>query len=114
MAWQTPVNTYRMFIAGKRAQQTDWVRDIILFDEDDLPRGVILFLNDDQPLPDAREFDMGNGKFQARIYMHVRDFPDCVDLLRNDKPIYLAYMNPTYVYIGNWTKEPIGEEESGP
>jgi hypothetical protein len=48
---------------------------------------------------------------QANLYYHLDDFQNCIDMLRNEKPMYLLWVGPG---SGNengikTTPEPVGE-----
>ena len=49
----------------------------------------------------------------AKIFVEESQYPDFVDLLRNEKPVYmyLNNTNPNLFYITT-SDEPVGEEES--
>jgi hypothetical protein len=51
---------------------------------------------------------------QVQLYYHLDDFENVVDLLRNEKPIYLLYSGsgPGFENGIKTTAEPIGEEET--
>jgi hypothetical protein len=45
---------------------------------------------------------------QPQLYYHLKDFANCIDLLRNEKPVYLLWNGP-----GNENGLRTGEEPAG-
>ena len=70
-------------------------------------RGYVYFFPDGTPLAPPVQ-DTANG----RIFLHFNlcQFHAVLDTLRNEKPIYIAYMSPTNADLRSG-KEPVGEEE---
>ncbi len=78
----------------------------ILFYGDSGYLGAALFNNSDDPLQDAEKFPSG-------VYgLHYRysDLPGIIDMLRNEKPVYLVY-NGTRNSRLSTSSEPVGEGE---
>jgi hypothetical protein len=48
---------------------------------------------------------------QANLYYHLEDFQNLIDLLRNEKPLYLLWVGPTNENGIKTTRETVGEEE---
>lgn len=94
---------------GKASSPTGVRTTISLYDTNDCFRGHIHFIPDDVPLPDGTESTIKDVKW-CRIYMHLSELPSVVDMLRNEKPIYVYYNNATDAYIRTG-KEPVGEGE---
>lgn len=66
--------------------------------------GQLIFKADDTTLPaDAM---VGT---QVNVYYHLKDLKNIVDLLRNEKPMYLLWMGPTSENGVKTTAEPVGE-----
>lgn len=70
-------------------------------------RGYIYFFPDGTPLAPPVH-DATNG----RVYLHVNlcQYHAVMDLLRNEKPLYVYYISPTNAALMSG-KEPVGEEE---
>ena len=70
-------------------------------------RGYVYFFPDGTSLA-APVYDSTNG----RVFLHfnLSQFHSTMDLLRNEKPIYLYYVSPTHAALRSG-KEPVGEEE---
>ena len=70
-------------------------------------RGYIYFFPDGTPLNPA-VLDTANG----RIFLHFNlcQFHETMDILRNEKPLYIYYLSPTNAALRSG-KEPVGEEE---
>jgi hypothetical protein len=70
-------------------------------------RGYVYFFPDGTPLAPAVH-DSNNG----RIFLHFNlcQFHATMDMLRNEKPIYVYYISPTNAALRTG-KEPVGEEE---
>lgn len=108
MVWQIPIVNYSAYVSGNKGDT--WTRFVLLRDDGNDIRGVIEFRKSDQ-LPNASDSDIGNGKRRARFYLHENEYKDVIDLLRNEKPLYLQYIGPTAIWIGTSGLEPIGENE---
>ncbi len=79
----------------------------IYFYEDNKYRGYAYFYADDTPLnPPVYQ---NNG----RIFVHynISQFQDISNIIREEKPIYLYFHNPSNAGIQTG-REPVGEEES--
>ena len=68
--------------------------------------GGAFFGNSDEPLKPAEQFPSG----VYGLYYHNRDLPVIIDMLRNEKPVYLIYNGPDNTRIST-TAEPVGEGE---
>jgi len=110
MTWSAEIKSYRLYISGARSNVSGWTRFVQLFDSDGTQRGYIQFQYNVTTLPHAFEYDVGNtGKKAVSFYMHEHSYSDVVDLLRNEKPLYLLYYNPHAVYVATSENEPVGE-----
>ncbi len=45
------------------------------------------------------------------ISYDITRFKDVLQILQQEKPLYLYYDNSGYAYVGTWDKEPTGEQE---
>ncbi len=110
MAWSAEIKSYRLYISGERGNVSGWTRYVVLYDSDGTLRGYIQFRYNVTTLSFASEYDIGTtGKKGVAFYMHEHSYSDVVDLLRNEKPIYLLYYSPHAVYVGTSENEPVGE-----
>ena len=103
----------------KRGSARNPTKYIYLYDSDDTPRGRIGFQADDQELWGRSEWPYpansnNSGKSIAHFYMHENSFSPVIDLLRNEKPLFMVYREDV-CFIGTSEKEPIGVgDESQP
>ena len=72
-------------------------------------RAYMVFLDNDADLPESQELS-SQGETFYRLHYHRDQFPAVIDILRNEKPVYVFYSNPTYAHICT-SAEPVGEEE---
>ena len=78
-------------------------------EKDDKALGAALFHRRPETIPDTDQLEP-NGL----LYCHYRweDFPRVLDLLRNEKPVYLSYLDDEKVaLIHTSLMEPVGEGE---
>ena len=80
---------------------------IYLYDASNTIRGVARFYPDGTHIPEASE-DTSIGRIY--IYLPISRFTSFVDILRNEKPIYLRYASPTNAFLQTLL-EPTGEGE---
>jgi hypothetical protein len=66
--------------------------------------GQLIFNPDGAPLPSDA---MTGG--QLNLYYHLKDFENIIDLLRNEKPMYLLWMGAGGENGVKTTPEPVGE-----
>lgn len=73
--------------------------------------GQLIFKPDGSQLPAD---NLSNG--QVNLYYHVEDFENVLELLRNEKPMYLLFAGSGGGYENGikTTAEPVGEEEARP
>lgn len=109
MSFFSEIKYYYWVTRGKVSSQTDVRTTISLYDTNDCFRGHLHFIPDNVPLPDSTESSIKGVKW-CRIYMHLSELHSMVDMLRNEKPIYLYYHDGTNAYIRTG-KEPVGEGE---
>lgn len=102
----TEIQSYRIFL-DSGTQQNRCFTTINLYDNDGEVIGVLQFF-DDEIMPEEPEHI-------SRVYLQYSTlkFPFIVDILRNEKPIYIGYWENKYgrygrIYTG---KEPVGEGE---
>ena len=109
MTFLAQITSYRLYVAGKRNTETDWHKVIHLIDTDNNIKGIIVFLHDGQALGQLQEQQTG-GIERVIYWMYDHDYSDVVDMLRNEKPVFLRYVGPNYAYL-NTGAEPTGEFE---
>ena len=68
--------------------------------------GQLIFKADGTALPSD---SIAGG--QVNIYYHLQDFANTIDMLRNEKPMYLLWAGPTGENGVKTTPEPVGEAE---
>lgn len=100
---------YRLHIVARTSDRVNFTRMIHFYDAEGFV-GYMRFDPDDQILPDNATWQL-TGKDMIRLYMHESDYPDVVDLLRNEKPLYLVYRSAKFGFVGTTQDEPIGAAE---
>lgn len=68
--------------------------------------GGAFFSTSDEPLKPAEQFPSG----VYGLYYHYRDLPGIIDMLRNEKPVFLIFNGEQNTRIST-TAEPVGEGE---
>ena len=113
MGWWVDIIRYSIGIRGNSNSNfpAGNKRIVYLYPNQGGWRGMIQFIADDQVLPNPQESEYPDGTKRVSAYMHVHNYPDVIDLLRNEKPIRLSFYAPT-VWISTGSLEPIGEEET--
>ena len=106
MAQSIEIRKYLYYLFSSREDATPVV---FLYDANDAHIGYVYFRGDTQPLPAARQYS--NGRFA--LYYRRSALADLIDMLRNEKPIYLHWVpegtNNTRL---STTAELVGEEET--
>ena len=69
--------------------------------------GIILYYPDGEDLPENRITETGKVFF----YKHFSYASIDIDILRNEKPVYIQYDDRTKYGFINTSSEPVGEEE---
>jgi len=88
-------------------QNTDEVVSVIMLSSDSAFYGYIHFLTDGSVLPKAEK---KYGLYY--LYYHQHNLPVIIDMLRNEKPVYLLYIEDDHNNCRITTMpEPIGEGE---
>lgn len=78
----------------------------------------IVFIEDDQAVPQPSLWQLGQGPVKKQcvtVWFKLREYARLVDMLRNEKPVYLYVLfsqpqNAVFATIGT-QREPVGEEE---
>jgi len=102
----TEIKSYRIFL-DSGTQKIRNLTTIHLFDTVDELIGVINFFEEGLEVDGSKDFD--------HVYLQypISKFPYIVDVLRNEKPIYIGYWENKYGRYGRICtgKEPVGEGE---
>jgi len=96
---------------GKNVSSRDPRRAFInLLGEDGKSVGFLNFYRNPESMPDKDRYDP---TFGAQLYYSWQDFPQVIDLLRNEKPIYLRYFETSIAgdLLVGVEPEPVGEGE---
>jgi hypothetical protein len=97
----TKIDEYEVMYSSNKFPPRIWLKSAGKF------IGQLVFKADGATLPaDA----MVSG--QVNIYYHLQDFANIVDMLRNEKPMYLLWAGPTSENGVKTTAEPVGEAEA--
>lgn len=82
---------------------------INLYDKTGKHFAIAIFRPDSEDLPEANHGT--DGKY--RLYYYRKYFSDVIDLLRNEKPVYMHFWSGagSNTHIGT-KREPVGEEET--
>jgi len=110
MSWWAGISFYRTFIKGHGSGSL-WNRWIAIYDNEGALRGSLVFKKDGSALNDARDVDIGGTKRRAVLEFHESQYADVLDLLRNEKPLFIQYISPKVAYVATSEKEPVGENE---
>ena len=73
--------------------------------------GACWFLREGQALPANRKATLSSGSPYYILYYRYSQMSDLVDLLRNEKPIYLFFRDEDKLGYLTTSAEPVGEEE---
>jgi len=109
MRFTSQIDTYVLRYSGKSYSDTDSIAMIVLYDENKKHIGIIRFYKDGQTIPN-NSLDHVSEPKRAFLAMHERQLNSVVDMLRNEKPCYLYYLNSVnaFLYTG---AELVVEEE---
>ena len=109
MAWWAQFTSYRVYIRGHGGSNW-WDRWIGLYDNEGALRGSLVFKKDGSALNDARDMDIDGTKRRVSLEFHEFQYADLLDLLRNEKSIFIHYSRQMG-YIATSGLEPVGENE---
>lgn len=103
----TEIHSYGIFL-DSGTQQNRCFTTINLYNSDDEVIGVLQFFDDDI-LPEEPEH-----LTQVYLQYTTSKFPYIVDILRNEKPLYIGYWENQHGKYGRICtgKEPVGEGEA--
>ncbi len=104
MADVVEIKRYEYYIFSSRAPSP--AHSVILLYGDQGYIGGAFFSNSDEPLKPAEKFPSG----VYGLYYRQADLPIIVDLLRNEKPVFLIFGGGNNSRIST-SQEPVGEGE---
>lgn len=104
MAETVEIKKYKYYTFSSR--DSSIANSVVLFYGPSGYIGAAFFSNSDQPLKPAEKFPSG----VYGLYYSYADFAPIIDMLRNEKPIYLIYNGAQNTRIST-TAEPVGEGE---
>lgn len=105
MAQTIEIKKYCYYLFSSREDATPIIK---LYDVNNKNFANVWFEGGSQPLPDAKQLD--NGKYI--LYYRRSALSDMVDMLRNEKPVYLIWQpKGTQNTRISTSSEPVGEGE---
>ncbi len=73
---------------------------------------LVRFVPEGDTIPN--DYETGSGRNRSiRMYMRESLLPNVIDMLRNEKPIFIRHFPSIQMTVLRTGKEPTGEEESG-
>jgi hypothetical protein len=96
----TQIDEYEVMYSGNTFAPRIWLKNAGKY------IGQLIFQPDGTTLPADTSV---HG--QVNIYYHLQSYPHCVDLLRNEKPMYLLYVDNGAENGIKTTAEAVGEGE---
>lgn len=106
MAQSIEIKKYLYYLFSSREDATPV---LFLYDNNNSHIGYVYFRSGTQPLPEAKQYS--NGRYA--LYYRRSVLSELIDMLRNEKPIYLNWIpegtNNTRI---STTAELVGEEET--
>jgi hypothetical protein len=100
---------YRTYLnPGKYNSSSAYMAMIALYDNDNKQVAQLRFYSPTSSYIDNPPNDTPYGYFIFNH--HIDEYPNFIDLLRNEKPVYIYFSGTDYGYFST-SKEPIGEEE---
>jgi hypothetical protein len=73
--------------------------------------GTLLFHPDEVATPQNDVLPAADGAVLLRLHFTISQFPHLIDLLREEKPLYLSFSESTHVGAVMTGQEPVGEGE---
>jgi hypothetical protein len=102
MPFRREINSYAALYAANTFNPR-----IGIMTANNLPLGQLVFLPDGAQLP--ADFQTPNG--QVQLHYHRQDFSNILNILRNEKPIFLFFTGPGFENSIGTDVEPVGEDE---
>ncbi len=96
----TKIDEYEVMYSGNKFSPRIWLKSAGKF------IGQLIFQPDGAALPPD-----GIAVGQVNIYYHLSNYAHCIDLLRNEQPMYLLFTSPTGENGIKTTTEMVGEGE---
>jgi hypothetical protein len=101
LATITKIDEYEVMYSSNKFPPRIWLKSAGKF------IGQLIFKADGTALP----ADAMAGT-QVNLYYHLQDFANIVDMLRNEKPVYILWAGPTSENGIKTTPEVVGEGEA--
>lgn len=102
MATLTKIDEYEVMYSSNKFPPRIWLKSAGKF------IGQLIFRPDSSTLP------ADNSSSGINLYYHLADFMNALDLLRNERPVYLLWSAATSENGIKTTPEPVGEAETPP
>jgi len=103
------VAEYRTYLnPGKHNHPSSYMALIALYDKDIKLVAQLSFFSPTSDSVDNPPNDTPYGYFIFSF--HINEYPQVIDLLRNEKPVYIFFNGTDHGYLST-SREPIGEEE---
>jgi hypothetical protein len=102
----TEIKSYRIFLDSGSQKHRSFTT-INLYDNTDEVIGVLQFFEKEGEIPEPMDFD------PFYIQYPISKFPYIVDILRNEKPLFVGYWENKFGKYGRICtgREPVGEAE---
>ena len=102
----TEIKSYRIFLDSGSQKHRSFTT-INLYDNTDEVIGVLQFFEKEGEIPEPMDFD------PFYILYPISKFPYIVDILRNEKPLFVGYWENKFGKYGRICtgREPVGEAE---
>ena len=102
----TEIKSYRIFLDSGSQKHRSFTT-INLYDNTDEVIGVLQFFEKEGEIPEPMDFD------PFYILYPISKFPYIVDILRNEKPLFVGYCENKFGKYGRICtgREPVGEAE---
>jgi hypothetical protein len=112
MAYREEIKTYDVsyYGGGKNVSGYNYRAIIGLRKKDGALLGAVYFHDNPENMPDS---DNLSASGYVSCHLSIEHFPKILDLLRNEKPVYLEYVGGPWKHARISTSlEPVGEGES--
>ncbi len=110
MRFTSQIDTYVLRFSGRSYSDTDSIAMLVLYDQNKKHIGIVRFYKDGQTIPN-NSLDHVSEPKRAFLAMHERQLDGVVDMLRNEKPCFLYYLNAVNASLHTGT-DLVGEEEN--
>ncbi len=99
----TPISEYVVMYSANAFPPRIWLKNVGKY------IGQLIFLEDDAKLPGDQL--VGD---QVYLYYHLRHYANCLDLLRNEQPVFLLFTGKAMENGIKTLAEEVGEGEADP